>query len=105
MNNFVKKRWRWILVSIIALPLIAYGLACLLIGTIVSHKLNDALAAHLRAQVKYDSLSYRFPYSVHLKHVQMFSDDSQYHVPTLEMDRLDLTLAELPRAGKPIVVK
>ena len=105
MLKLNQPRWRLVVIALVALPLLAYTLACLLIAPIISYKLNDAIASHLHAEVKYDSLSYRFPYSVHLKHVQMFSDSSSDRVPLLEIDRLDLTLAELPHAGKPIVVK
>ena len=67
--------------------------------------LQDAVDAPLHADFEYDSLTYVFPYQVHLKNARISTDPELGDSDLLTIAELDLTLARLPLPNRPVVIE
>src|SRR3954470_13057161 len=104
----MRRRGKKLLVAflaICAIAIIGYFVVCAIIQRRVAEKLNSAVASRLDADLQYDSLSYRFPYTVELQNVRLFNDNARGHGLLLGIKTLNLTLVKIPRSAEPIVVK
>ncbi len=100
-----KRRLTWVVCLLGLFLLVAYFTYTPIISSIISDKLQNAIETRLHAELKYDSLTYSFPYSVRLKNVRLQTDSTLGDQDLLSIEQLDLSLARLPLPHRPVVIK
>ena len=72
---------------------------------IIRNKLTATIAAHLHAQLRLGSVSYRPPFTVHLYDAKIIADPDTGGGELFSASRIDLTLATLPIGRGPLVIE
>lgn len=99
-------RWSIVLIAtLIAILGIAYLAIPPLVEPILAKKLQAMVAERLHAELAIGDLDYRIPYTVHVHTARLILRDHDDVPALLSIDKLDLTLAEIPRHGKPLVIR
>jgi hypothetical protein len=99
-------RWSIVLLAtLIAILAIAYLAIPPLVEPQLAKKLQAMVAERLHAELAIGDLDYRIPYTLHVHTARLILRDHDDVPALLSVDELDLTLAELPRHGKPLVIR
>src|SRR5438552_18760810 len=92
-----RRRRRWMIFYLCFFFAAAYFTYTPIISSLIAHELTSAVDARLHAELKYDSLTYIFPYQVRLTNVRLQTDPTLGEENLLTIEKLDLRLAQLPR--------
>jgi uncharacterized protein involved in outer membrane biogenesis len=99
-------RWSIVLLAaLIAILAIAYLAIPPIVEPHLARKLQAMVAERLHAELAIGDLEYRIPYTLHVHTARLLLRDHNDVPALLSVDELDLTLAELPRHGKPLVIR
>ena len=101
---------RWNIIRGILLSLVVF---CVFILFPVVYSVLQAIEAYAQEQIEliardnlgpklsFDDLEYHFPYSIAMINPKLSSDD----VVIMSADQIEITLAEIPRSGKPVLLQ
>ena len=101
---------RWSIIRGILLSLVVF---CVFILFPVVYSVLQAIESYAQEQIEliardnlgpklsFDDLEYRFPYSIAMINPKLSSDD----VVIMSADQIEITLAEIPRSGKPVLLQ
>ncbi len=99
-------RWSIVLIAtLIAILGIAYLAIPPLVEPVLARKLQAMVAERLHAELAIGDLDYRIPYTLHVHTARLILRDHDDVPALLSIDQLDLTLAQIPRHGKPLVIR
>src|SRR5690349_21567376 len=103
-----KKKRGWLkrlLVVTLVLLVAAYFTYTPIISSVIGAALHNMIESRLHAALQYDSITYVFPYSVHLKNARITTEQSLGQVDLFTCDKLNLQLALIPWPKSPLVIQ